>query len=289
MLSSQIAVSLDNSLRYTNLEHLVEQRTMELEQTLTNLKTTQNQLIESEKLSVLGNLVAGVAQEINTPVGIGVTTASTLADKSKMITQTLRAGKLGQKALEVYLNGTIRSSELILNNLERANSLAQSFKQIVVDQLNLERRRFELMEYIEDILLSLKPQLKHTAHTIRIEGHSRIEVESYPGVFSQIITNLVLNSIQHGYDEGEAGELVFRVGQVDKQAEIQYQDNGRGISPENLSKIFEPFFTTEQTNNGTGVGLHIIYNLITKKLGGTIHCTSKVGTGTTFIVRIPCH
>jgi len=250
------------------------------------LQTTQSQLIEAEKMAALGGLVAGVSHEINTPVGIGVTTASTLVDNSKKISQAYQEGKLGKAALQSYLQGAVKSSELILRNLQRASELVSSFKQVAVDQSNLERRSFKVVGYLNEILFSLRPQLKQTAHKIVVEGDELIELDTYPGALAQIITNLVMNSIKHGYDEEEAGCLQMLVSQVKNKIIIHYGDDGKGIPSENLPRIFEPFFTTARNRGGTGLGMHIVYNLVTQKLGGMIECVSVVGQGTTFVITL---
>ncbi|MDM8526567.1 AAA family ATPase [Anaerolineales bacterium HSG24] len=286
MLSSQMAVSLENSLLYNNLETLVEQRTQELQATLDNLRSTQSQLIEAEKMAALGGLVAGVAHEINTPVGIGVTTASALVDNSEKVSQAYQAGKLGKMALQSYLQGAVKSSELILRNLQRASELVSSFKQVAVDQSNLERRSFKVVGYLNEILFSLRPQLKQTAHEIVVEGNELIELDTYPGALAQIITNLMMNSVKHGYDEGESGRLQISVGQETNKVIIHYSDDGKGIPSENLPRIFEPFFTTARNRGGTGLGMHIVYNLVTQKLGGMIECESVVEQGTTFVITL---
>ncbi|MGB7520657.1 MAG: HAMP domain-containing sensor histidine kinase [Spirulinaceae cyanobacterium] len=180
------------------------------------------------------------------------------------------------------------SSQLILGNLQRAGELVQSFKQVAVDQTNLEVRRFAVKPYLHEVIISLKPQLKKTAHTLTLEGDDTIEVESYPGAFSQIVTNLVINSLIHGYQQGKSGSLYFAVEQQKDRVEIEYKDDGQGINQENLTKIFEPFFTTARNRGGSGLGLHLVYNLVTQKLQGTIQVQSQEGSGTIFKISLPC-
>jgi len=156
-----------------------------------------------------------------------------------------------------------------------------------VDQSSEERREFSVKAYLEEILLSLRPKLKKTQHAIEINGDDNLTLESYPGAFAQIVTNLVMNSLLHAYEPEEWGQLSFDFKQNGKRLIFQYNDDGKGIPKENLSKIFEPFFTTKRTQGGSGLGLHIIYNLVTQRMGGTIHCESKVGSGTRFIIEVP--
>jgi len=287
LLSSQIAISIENSLLYNNLEQKVAERTHELSDTLEHLKTTQAQLVESEKMASLGGLVAGVAHEINTPIGIGVTAASTLADRTIEAATAYDNRQLKGSALKAYFNIALSSSNLLLNNLNRAADLIQSFKQVAVDQSNLDKRSFAVKKYIQDTLISLKPHLKKTEHQITIHGDEQIEINSYPGAFSQIVTNLVMNSLRHAYPKGEVGNLRFEIKLDSEQLIIEYSDDGCGIPLENLDKIFEPFFTTARIQGGTGLGLHIVFNLVTQKLQGTINVQSEIGVGTTFILNFP--
>ena len=259
----------------------------ELSQTLAHLKTTQSQLIEAEKMAALGGLVAGVAHEINTPVGIGVTAASVLEQHTSTLHRTYKAGGMKRSDLEKYLDTASQSSEIILTNLHRAAELIQSFKQVAVDQSTEEKRVFPVKAYLEEVLRSLHPKLKRLHHRIAINAEDDLHLDSYPGAFSQIVTNLVMNSLTHAYEPDDHGQLVFDLTPKGDRLLFTYADDGRGIAPEHVSKIFEPFFTTKRSQGGSGLGLHIIYNLVTQKLGGTIRCESEKGVGTRFIINIP--
>jgi signal transduction histidine kinase len=287
LLSSQMAISIENAQFYNDLEQKIAKRTQELSDALEHLKATQTQLVESEKMASLGGLVAGVAHEINTPLGIGITSASTLAEKTENTANLYDKKQLKGSALKAYFDTALRSSSLILNNLERAGELVQNFKQVAVDQTHLEKRTFFVKKYLEDSLVNLNPYLKKTPHQITVTGDDKIEITSYPGAFSQIITNLVINSLNHAYPNGEAGHLHFELGLESEQLILEYSDDGCGIPSENLDKIFEPFFTTQRAKGGTGLGLHIVYNLMTQKLQGTIRCESEEGKGTKFILNLP--
>ncbi|MGB0383554.1 MAG: hybrid sensor histidine kinase/response regulator [Ardenticatenaceae bacterium] len=268
-------------------EQKLIQKNEALQYALQNLKTTQNQLIESEKMAALGGLVAGVAHEINTPIGLGVTAASTLANATKSFVESYKTGKLRRSVLHEYLETTSKGSQLLLDNLQRAAELVQSFKQVAVDQTSFSKREFALKAYIKKTLLSLDLLLKQTKHQVQIHGNDTITLLSYPGAFSQVVTNLVMNSIKHAYPDKRLGVLCFKITQIENQVQIEYSDDGCGIAPENLAKIFDPFFTTARNQGGTGLGLHLVYNLVIQKLGGTIRCESKLGLGTTFILTLP--
>jgi predicted ATPase/signal transduction histidine kinase len=287
LLISQAAISIENAQLYNTLEQKVVERTAQLSQTLETLKTTQKQLVESEKMAALGGLVAGVAHEINTPIGTSITLASTLADETKIFSQAVATGQIKRSLINNYLEVAETSTQLMLANLHRAGKLIQSFKQIATGQENLERQKFNLKLYLEEISMSLAPKLKQTPHTLIVVGDENIIIDSYAGALAQIMTNLVINSLTHAYPKEEAGQLRFDIHREGEQVKIVYSDDGSGIEAANLGKIFEPFFTTARHRGGTGLGLNIVYNLVTQKLQGTISVHSEVGLGTQFMITLP--
>ena len=265
----------------------IESQRDELEQTLDNLKQTQNQLVESEKMAALGGLVAGVAHEINTPVGIGVTAVSSLIEDTRRMAELYKKDQISRGDFKEFLQATNNSGKLIQKNLERTASLVQSFKQVSVDQSTEQQREFNLKSYLEDVIRSLYPKFKRRDIDINIDCDEELQLNSYPGVFAQIFTNLVLNSITHGFkEEKKKGVIDILVKQEDEQLNIEYKDNGEGIPQEILPKIFDPFFTTDQSK-GTGLGLNIVYNLVTQKLKGSIKCDSEEGKGVVFRIVVP--
>ncbi|KPA13929.1 protein containing Signal transduction response regulator, receiver region [Candidatus Magnetomorum sp. HK-1] len=270
-------------------ENILRQKNEDLTATLDKLKKTQNQLIESEKMAALGGLVAGIAHEINTPIDVGVTAASTLVHKTESIMDLYKSGKLKGSDIKTYMDHSQKSCRLILSNLERNQELVQSFKQVAVDQTHLKLNSFIIKNYIEKILISLSPKLKQKKHQIIINGDDQLSISSYPGTFSQIITNLILNSISHAYPDNVSGNLRFDFYMEKDKLILEYSDDGCGIPQHHMKKIFEPFFTTARSSGGTGLGLHIIYNLITQTLKGKIHCKSEEGKGTKFIIQLPSH
>jgi signal transduction histidine kinase len=210
-----------------------------------------------------------------------------LEEKTRIFHETYQSGQMKRSDLEKYLDLASQSSQMILSNLHRAAELIQSFKQVAVDQSSEERRVFRVKTYLDEILLSLHPKLKRTQLTLDIHADDHLTLDSYPGTFAQIVTNLVMNSLIHAYEPGEPGRLVFDLKQQDGRFIFEYADDGRGIPKEHRGKIFDPFFTTKRGQGGSGLGLHIIYNLVTQKLGGTIRCESKVGQGTRFVIEVP--
>ena len=284
----------DLNKSYEELEAKVQERTAELsvaknsaEHSLATLQVAQKQLVESEKMAALGGLVAGIAHEINTPVGVSITAASHLQEKMKELDAGFKAGTIKKAELEKFLATSGETLVITMTNLNRAAELIASFKQVAVDQSSEDRRKFNFKNYLNEILTSLKHEYKRTNHRIEVTGADDLEIDSYPGAFSQIVTNLLMNSLIHAYDQGNDGNIRFEVRRENGSAVLHYSDNGKGIPPENLGRIFEPFFTTRRGKGGSGLGMHIVYNLVTTKLNGTINCASEVGQGTAFTVTFP--
>ncbi|WP_208607686.1 sensor histidine kinase [Paenibacillus pectinilyticus] len=265
----------------------LEDRYQQLQQALNTLQVTQDQLVQSEKMGALGNLVAGVSHEINTPIGIGVTAISFLDQKTKEFQSLYETGKMKKSDLEQFLTVTHETNAMVQSNLERASSLVRSFKQISVDQSVEIKRTFLFKEYIEGIMASLKPAFKKTRLRIDVLCDDQLHVYSYPGALSQIITNLVMNSMNHAYSADEEGTLILRVVEQPDHILIMYSDDGRGMTADVLDHIFDPFFTTSRGQGGTGLGMNIVYNLVTQSLYGTIQCSSKLGQGSLFAITIP--
>jgi two-component system, NtrC family, sensor kinase len=266
---------------------ILEKKSTDLEQAFNQLSLMQDKLVEAEKMSALATLVTGVAHEINTPVGTSITLASTLADETAMLTTAFTQDQLTRSTLQDYLDIAAESTALLMANLSRAGDLIQSFKQVAVDQVILERRTFRVKEYLEEVLASLAPSLKKTPHTLTVTGDDSITINSYPGALAQIVTNFVTNSLTHAFGLNSHGTICIDISEYSGQILIHYNDDGSGIPPESLGKIFDPFFTTARHRGGTGLGLHIVYNLVTQKLQGKIEVDSQLDKGTSFKVLLP--
>ncbi len=255
--------------------------------TLDQLQKTQSHLVQSEKMASLGGLVAGVSHEINTPVGIAFTAATHLEKVTRETHKLYENGKMKRKDLDNYMETSLESTRLLSSNLIRAGALIRSFKQVAIDQSGEARRKFRIRDYLEEILLSLRPILKNTAYEVEIDCNKDLELHSYPGAFSQVVTNLITNSVIHGYNNGDAGLFIIKVEMDENELTMTYSDDGKGIAADELPFIFDPFFTTGSEKGGSGLGLHIIYNIITQKLNGSIYCKSTLNQGTSFIIKIP--
>lgn len=275
------------------LEMRVKERTKnlaeakeELLSSLEELEKTQAELIMSEKLAALGGLVAGVAHEINTPLGVGVTASSYLEEKLKELSDKYEQGTMKKSDLDRFIANGQESCRNILTNLHRAAELIKSFKQVAADQSSELPRAFNLKEYVDEILLSLRPKFKRTPHVV--ENHCPdVSMHSYPGAFMQIVTNLLMNALLHAFDDETPGHIDFGGSVEGDTLTFTMSDDGRGIEPELLDKIFEPFYTTKRNWGGTGLGLHIVYNTVTQTLDGTINVDSTPGKGTRYEMTLP--
>ncbi|MCG7923551.1 MAG: ATP-binding protein [Candidatus Thiodiazotropha lotti] len=270
----------------TKLAH----RNTALIHSLHELKATQKQLIESEKMASLAGLVTGVAHEINTPVGTSITAASHLKDRVVKIRQHFERDEMTRTDLDGFFNSSEKACDILLSNLQRSGDLVKSFKQVAVDQSSLKRRLFDMCEYLQEIKQSLQPRLKYSRYQLEIECLSPIELNTCPGVLSQVITNLVLNSIIHGFgdDPDQPGLMRIEVTSVgDSNVRLVYTDDGVGIAEHHIDRIFEPFYTTNREVGGSGLGLHLVYNSVTTHLGGRIQLESKPHAGVRFTIEFP--
>jgi signal transduction histidine kinase/ligand-binding sensor domain-containing protein len=253
---------------------------------VTQLKQMESNLIQSEKLAALGALVAGVAHELNTPIGNGLTVATTLCDSCDLMKEQMKNG-LTKSALEKFVQDMDEGTHLVNRNLERASELVSSFKQVAVDRTSAKRRKFSLQEILNEICLTVSPSFKRTPYVVEIRTHEDINLDSYPGPLGQVITNLLNNAVIHAFDGRDHGRVVVTTKNVLGGVNITVADDGVGITPENQQKIFDPFFTTKLGRGGNGLGMHIVHNIVTGVLGGTIQLHSQVGEGTSFTLFLP--
>ena len=259
----------------------------ELQASLHELQQAQEQLVHAEKMAALGGLVAGVAHEINTPLGIGVTAASYLEQETRKLGVELEEKRLSAEGLHRFRQSALESCQLILRNLMRADKLVKSFKQVAVDQSSEQKRKIDLAAYLQEIMSSLHPTLKRTQHQVSIECEEGLEIETYPGALYQIIVNLVLNSLMHGFPNRNDGHITIRARRSGDLVVVNYRDDGVGMSEEVRRKVFEPFFTTRRGEGGSGLGMHIVWNLATQGLQGVIQVESAPGHGTAFELKFP--
>jgi len=277
-----------------DLEDKVSKRTQALKDsnselllTLETLHQFQGQLVESEKMASLGDMVAGVAHEVNTPIGLGVTASTLLSDRLLEIKQAFDDKTLKSSHLKKFLIEGEENTAIIYRNLKRAAELIASFKKVAVDQSSEEARTFDVKHLLDEVLLTLAPQIKKLPFVINVDCPEELVITSKPGPINQIIINLIQNSITHGFDDRDHGVITVQVSFVGDMLTINYHDDGKGIDPSIIKKIFEPFTTTKRGSGGSGLGLHLVYNLVTQALGGKISFSSEVDSGVNFKITVP--
>ncbi|WP_462173803.1 sensor histidine kinase [Pseudoalteromonas xiamenensis] len=271
--------------RQTEQELLTKQK--ELERYLDELNLAQERLVGSEKMAALGGLVAGITHDINTPVGIGVTATSFLQERLEQIEIAYKEKTLSPKALEEFINDAKQSTSLLTTNLDRASELVASFKQIAVDQASEAVRTINFKEYLGEVIKSLHPKLKKTKHNINVSCPDDLILNLPAGAISQIFTNLIMNSLIHGFEEMNIGTIDIAITEDNDDVKIVYKDNGKGVSKAQLEKLFDPFFTTKRDQGGSGLGTHITLNLVKQTLNGEIEVESEEGKGLTYYIRFP--
>jgi len=259
-----------------------------LEAKIDELTRTRQELVQSEKMASLGRLVAGFAHELNTPLGVAITSASSLQNRTKAINRLLEQEEVDVEELLKSLTHLHEEAELALSNLDRAANLVNSFKRTAVDQTSDEKSRFAVKALLDDIINTLYNRFRQTEIKIQIDCPADLNIVSLPGTLEQILTNLLINSWIHGFEDGTlAGTIAIVVQLKGDQLHLAYSDTGKGMSPENLAKVFEPFFTTRRTRGGSGLGTYICHNLVTTQLHGTITCDSTPGQGVRFMIVLP--
>ncbi|MCC2615434.1 GAF domain-containing sensor histidine kinase [Aestuariibacter halophilus] len=270
------------------LEERIQERTQALQDNLNYLKETQKKLIESEKLAALGSLVAGVAHEVNTPLGVAITASTTASEVLKQLSKQLDTQTLTRRNMENQLAQLNETQDVLQRNLSRAAELISHFKNTAVDQNRFDVMEIELVGYVNSTLQSLRPVTKKQQVTFDVQGSAPIAMRTLPGALAQIFTNLVINASKHAFNPPvEAPVITITLSQQGEQVMITFADNGNGMAPEVLKHALEPFFTTQRHSGGTGLGLSIVHNLVTQTLEGSISLTSEQGQGTRFDIRLP--
>jgi len=280
---------VDSELKYrTSLEVSEEKLKYALKENQEYLKITQDQLIESEKMSALGHLVAGVAHEVNTPLGISITAASIFESKIKEVKGLIKENTLTKSALDEALDSFEEADTILIKNLDRAALLIKNFKQVSVDQSSENIRDFELNEYIKEVVSTIHNEFKHRPIILSLDlCDDALLMHSNPGAFSQVVVNLLQNTLFHAFDIEDEGEVTIQTQECEGYALIKVNDNGKGVSKEISEKIFEPFVTSKRNLGGTGLGLSITHTLVNQLLGGNIVLDNDYKNGTSFVMKIP--
>jgi signal transduction histidine kinase len=288
-MARAVDVFRENAIAKRETENELRASKEKAESALLELNAAQQNLIDAERLAALGGLVAGVAHEVNNPIGISLTVASSFARRVEMFGAELRSNTpMRRSQLEEFVRTSQDAAQQLVGNLHRAGELIQSFKQVAVDRSHAERRQFSLSEATDQIVASLRPVLKRAPISLTIDVPDGLIIDGYPGSYGQILTNLFLNAANHAFPDGKPGaiSITARPRGAD-DIEIIFADNGAGMTPDVQRQAFDPFFTTRRNEGGTGLGLHIVYNLVTQQLGGRMMLESRLGQGTTFRIIMP--
>ncbi|WP_339941421.1 sensor histidine kinase [Undibacterium luofuense] len=291
----ELEIKNQQLLEYSStLESKVKQRTHELENANTNLEaalkdinSAQAELARVERMAALCSMVAGVAHELNTPLGNCLLVASTLEDETRRLLQMVEEGQIRRSDLTRYASTALDSTKLLLRGLQQSAHLVGDFKQVAVDQSSAQRRKFGLLVTLQELSALLHSGLKKTPYTLDLDIPADIELDSYPGPLGQVFTNLVNNAVIHGLEGKPSGSMRCSAERQGDHVQIVFTDDGKGIPQDIINRIFEPFFTTKFGQGGSGLGLSITFNMVTNVLGGTIHVTSNPGAGTRFELRLP--
>jgi signal transduction histidine kinase len=288
-MARAVEVFRQNAIAKSKTEDELRTSKEKAESALLELNAAQQNLVDAERLAALGGLVAGVAHEVNNPIGISLTVASSFARRAEMFEAELKSDtQLRRSQLEEFVRTSRDAAQQLVANLHRAGELIQSFKQVAVDRSRAERRQFSLSEATDQIIASLRPVLKKAPITLSVEVPEGLMIDSYPGAYGQILTNLFLNAANHGFADGRSGAITISARpRGSDDVEIIFADNGAGMTPDVQRQAFDPFFTTRRNEGGTGLGLHIVYNLVTQQLGGRMMLDSRPGQGTTFRIIMP--
>lgn len=288
-MARSVEVFRDNAIAKRKAEDELRASKEKAENALTELREAQQNLIDAERLAALGGLVAGVAHEVNNPIGISLTVASSFARRCEGFAAELKSDTpLRRSRLEEFIEGSRDAAQQLVGNLQRAAELIQSFKQVAVDRSHADRREFDLREATEQIVASLRPVLKKSRLNLSIDVPDGLVIDSYPGAYGQVLTNLFLNAVTHAFPDGQSGVVSIQAQpQGANDVQIVVSDDGAGMTSEVLRQAFDPFFTTRRNLGGTGLGLHIVYNLVSQQLGGRLGLDSRPGHGTTFRISLP--
>jgi signal transduction histidine kinase len=282
--AGQAVIAIENTRLFTELQ----ERTRQLSKSLEDLSAAQDSLVQTEKLAALGRLVAGVAHELNTPVGTSLTVASAVIEKTNRFEADVAGGNVRRSALTEFISASREAASQIMINLGHAVDLIQSFKQVAADRNVSDRRRFDLGEVTEQVVKGLRFGLGSQNLKVSVECEADLAMNSYPGPYGQVLTNLVLNSVVHAFPDGAQGNVHIAAQASGKgNVEVLFSDDGCGMSPEVRRQVFDPFFTTRRDQGSTGLGLHIVYNIVTNRLGGRINLETRPGAGTKIRIIMP--
>ncbi len=286
--AKEVLARVRTHLALRRLKHSLEEKNEQVRTSLEHKSELQSQLLASEKMASLGRAVAGIAHELNTPMGLCVTATSYLNEKNKQVKEDFNHKKLSSSDMVSYIEAVEETLEIIMTSMNRSTEMVNNFKMVAVDVSSEKLRSFVLHDYLSRVVNSLTPELRKTNHSIEITGDDLV-IDSYPGALSQVVTNIVMNAIIHAFDEGDKGHILIRTVHDGSNVHLNCSDDGKGMSNESLKKVFEAYYTTRENDGGSGLGTHIIHQLVTDTLQGQISCSSELGIGTMFTITLPIH
>jgi len=271
-------------IELSELNQVLEER---IEARTASLRHAHHALLESEKLAALGRLVAGIAHEMNTPIGNALLISSTLSERMQELGAALASGTMTRSFLTEFVEDGRKQASLIEHSLARSAALVENFKQLSVDQVNWARRKFDLHEVLEQTLQALAPRLRRAGVKVEFDVPKGIVIDGYPGPVEQILDNLTMNSLIHAFENRQGNRIIIEATLADDRVRLTHTDNGVGIPLELRNKVFEPFFTTRLGQGGSGIGLAAVYNIATQLLNGNIHIEKPTEGGTRFCLEFP--
>jgi signal transduction histidine kinase len=287
-LQEKVAVQQD----YLAQKAIAEESNSLLKKAIEQRSEVQGQLLELENMAALGTMMSSLTHEINTPIGVSLTAASFLSDMQEDCIDKLQNEQLKRSELVAYLKESVEAAQIIERNMLRAVGLIKTFKRLSVDQDSQDTRTFNLCDYVYEVLLSLKPRLKHTPHKFCIDIPTDLDITSNPGALSQLLINLIMNSTHHAFSDGVEGKITIKAG-VEANAFngqnliLSYKDNGVGMNKQTIENMYKPFFSLARETDGCGLGMHICNNIVMKVLRGAIDCRSELGKGVEFTIIFP--
>ena len=288
MPPSETAADPDLEDHLQDRARLLFDRTQELNEALDELRRQQARLVQAEKQAALAGLVAGMAHEMNTPIGTALTAASALDDAAEEVAQAFESGRLTRSDMRRFLTLARDAAPLILSSLQRSVRLIDSFKRLAVGDAAAERRRFDLRQPIDRVLTGFSPRARQEGHRLTAACPAGLVMDGFPEVLEQVLDGLIANALDHGLAPGRPGTVALLARGEDDTVELRCVDDGAGIAPDHLDRVFDPFFTTGRSRGASGLGLNIVHTAVTGLLGGTIRCDSQPGLGTTVTLRLPC-
>lgn len=284
--AKEVLARVNTHLVIKRMKISLKDKNEQVKKSLEQTAELQSQLFASEKMASLGRAVAGIAHELNTPMGLCVTATSYLVEKNKQVKKSFNNHSLSSKGMQDYIEAVDETLDIIMTSMQRSTEMVNNFKMVAVDVSSEKLRSFTLHDYLSRVINSLTPEIRKTRHIVEVAGDDLL-IDSYPGALSQVITNIIMNAIIHGYDNGQNGHILIRTVLDGSNVHINCSDDGKGMTTESLKKVFEAYYTTRDGEGGSGLGTSIIQQLVTETLKGQVSCSSELGKGTMFTITLP--